>query len=224
MSEAGQQAAGGAPEFDSKQALKSVGVSIAVNGVAPFVLYKILVPYFPAGSVMPLLYAGAFPIVGLIVSFVRTRVVDAIAIIALFGIFYSVVSTLVAGELRLAMIIGATQGFVVAAVFLASALIDRPVLFFIARQFVAGNDPARRQRFAAVNAADGGRTFYVATMAWVAGLSAIAGVGLALAIALAPDTYLLVNNVIGTAITVALVVWTARFVRPRMTAAAARVA
>ena len=112
----------------------------------------------------------------------------------------------------------------VAGAFLASALIDRPVLFFITRQFVAGNDPVRRQRFAAVNAADGGRTFYIATMAWVTGLSVIAGIGLALAMTLAPDTYLLVNNVVGTAITIALVVWTARFVRPRMTAAAARLA
>lgn len=222
--EVGTQATAGAPEFDSKEALKSVAISIAVNGVAPFVLYKILVPYFPAGSVMPLLYASAFPIVGLAVSFVRTRVVDAIAIIALFGIFYTVVTTLVAGEVRLALILGATQSFVVAAVFFASALAGRPVLFFIVRQFVAGNDPSRRQRFAAVNAADHGRTFYIATMAWVVGLSVIAGIGLALAMTLAPDTYLLVNNIVGTAATVALVVWTTRFVRPRMTAAAARLA
>src|SRR6185295_11820493 len=106
----------GDPAFDPKTALRSVGISIFVNGVLPFAVYKILAPHFPSGSIIPLLYASAFPVIALTVGFIRTRIVDAIAIFALFGIVYSVATTLLAGEVRLALILGATQGFLIAGV------------------------------------------------------------------------------------------------------------
>src|SRR4051812_2720593 len=109
-----------AQTFDPKAVLGSVAISIIINGVLPFALYKILVPYFPSGSIMPLLYAGAFPIIGLGISLIRTRVVDVISIFALFGIAYSVATTVLAGQIRLAMILGSTQGFVIAAAFCVS--------------------------------------------------------------------------------------------------------
>ncbi len=206
--------------FDPKSAMRSVGISILVNGVLPFALYKILVPYFPSGSVMPLLYASAFPVIGLIVGLVRTRVVDAIAIFALFGIVYSVATTLLAGEVKLALILGSTQGFLIAGVFLASALIRRPIMFFMVRQFVAGNDLARRTRFAAVDQADRGRTFFIATMVWACAIALLGSMSLGLAFTLPPATYLLVNNIVNTAVNLILLVWTIRFVRGRMALAA----
>jgi hypothetical protein len=211
---------GPAQAFNPKAALGSVAVSIFVNGVLPFTLYKVLVPHFPAGSVMPLLYASAFPVLGLTANFIRTRTIDVIAIFALFGIVYSVTTSLLAGEVRRALILGATQGFLIAAVFFVSALARRPIIFFIARQFAAGNDPARRQNFAAVNEADGGRTMFIATMVWAAGILFLGATGLALAVVMEPASYLLVNNVVNTAVNIVLVVWSIRFIRPRLTRAA----
>lgn len=210
--------------FDPKSAMRSVGMSIFVNGVLPFLAYKILAPHFSAGSVMPLLYASIFPMVGLSAGFIRTRVVDAIAIFALFGIVYSVATMLLAGEVRLALVLGSTQGFLISAVFFVSALIGRPILFFMVRQFVAGNDRARRTQFAAVDKADGGRTFFVATMVWSVGIALLGAIALGLALTLSPATYLLANNIVNTAINVVLVVWTIRFVRGRLALAAARIA
>jgi hypothetical protein len=209
--------------FDPKSAIRSVGFSILVNGVLPFLLYKFLAPRFPSGSVMPLLYASVFPVLGLSIGFIRTRVVDAIAIFALFGIVYSVATMLLAGEVRLALILGSTQGFLISAVFLVSALISRPILFFMVRQFVAGNDLARRARFAAVDKADGGRTFFIATMVWSFGIAMLGAIALGLALTLSPATYLLVNNIVNTAINIVLLVWTIRFVRRRLALASARV-
>jgi hypothetical protein len=206
--------------FDPKTAMRSVGISIFVNGVLPFLLYKILAPHFASGSVMPLLYASVFPVVGLSVGFIRTRVVDAIAIFALFGIIYSVATMLLAGEVRLALILGSTQGFLISGVFFVSALIRRPILFFMVRQFVAGNDPARRVRFVAVDQADGGRTFFIATMVWSVGIALLGAIALGLALTLAPATYLLVNNIVNTAINVILLIWTIRFIRRRLALAA----
>ena len=206
--------------FDPKTAMRSVGISIFVNGVLPFLAYKILAPHFASGSIMPLLYASVFPVIGLSVGFMRTRIVDAIAIFALFGIIYSVATMLLAGEVRLALVLGSTQGFLISGVFFVSALIRRPILFFMVRQFVAGNDLARRMRFLAVDKADGGRTFFIATMVWSVGIALLGAIALGLALTLPPATYLLVNNIVNTAVNVVLLVWTIRFVRRRMTLAA----
>jgi|SRR5579871_254098 len=228
MSEAGLPAVEAAvvdhgTRFDPRKAFQSVAISILVSGVCPFILYKFLVPHYPNGSVMPLLWASGFPVLGLLASYLQTRAIDFIAVIALFSISYSVVATVIAGEIRLAMILGATQGFVIAAIFGISALIRRPVLFYITRQFVAGNDTAARERFNAVSHADGGRTFSIATAVWVMGIILMGIASIALAILLAPPTYLLLNNIINTAVNIVLVVWTIRFIRPRLTRVAERV-
>ena len=204
-------------EFDPRAALRSVGLSLTVSGILPFAIYKLLEPHFAQGSVKPLLFASAFPLIGLAYNYVRTRAVDAIAIIALFGISYSVVTTVLAGEVRMALILGATQGVVIALVFFLSALMGKPVLFFISRQFVAGNDPARRAGFAAVDEADGGRTFFIATMVWAVGVAFLTAVSLALAMTMEPATYLLVNNALNVAVNVVLLIWTIRFTRTRLT-------
>ncbi len=211
-----EQAAVEAP-MDPKAALRSVGLSIFVNGVLPFAVYKLLAPYFPPASILPLLYASVFPVAGLVVGLWRTRVIDAIAVFALFGIVYSISTMLIAGNVHLALILGSTQGFLISAVFFGSALIGRPVMFFMVRQFSAGNDAVRRAQFEAVNKADDGRTLFIATMVWGVGIAALGGLALLLAVTLQPATFLLVNNIVNTAVNLVLVGWTIRFVRGRFT-------
>lgn len=213
-----------APSFDSKAAIRSVAVSIVVNAVLPFVAYKVLAPHFTSGSIMPLLYASIFPVLGLAVSLIRTRSIDAIAIFAIFGIAYSIATTLLAGEVHLALIVGSTQGFIIAAVFFVSALIGRPVFFYMARQFVAGNDATARERFHAVHEADGKRTFFIATMVWAAAVALLGLLSLFLAFVLEPATYLLVNNGVNIAVNLVLVGWTIRFTRSRLEAVGERLA
>jgi len=218
-----EQAAVATP-FNPKDAFRSVIFSIFLNGVLPFALYKLLVPYFPHGSIMPLLYASAFPVIGLTVGFIRTRVVDAIAIFAIFGISWSIVSTLLAGEVRLALIWATLQGFVIAAAFAGSALIGRPIMFYLVRQFMAGSDPVQLERFAAIDKADGGRTFFIATMAWGLGIMIQTGVALVIAMTLEPATVLLANNVVNTAANIAMLAWSIRFIRTRLTKVGERLA
>jgi hypothetical protein len=218
-----EQAAVATP-FNPRDAFRSVIFSIFINGVLPFALYKLLVPYFPHGSVMPLLYASAFPVIGLVVGLVRTRTVDAIAIFAIFGISWSIVSTVLAGEVRLALIWGTLQGFVIAAAFAGSALIGRPIMFYLVRQFMAGNNAVERERFAALDKADEGRTFFIATMGWGVGIMVQTGIALIVAMTLEPASVLLVNNVVNTAANIALLAWSIRFIRSRLTKVGERLA
>jgi hypothetical protein len=143
---------------------------------------------------------------------------------AIFGIAYGVVTTLLAGEVHLALIVGSSQGVVIAALFFVSALVGRPLMFYMARQFVAGGDPAAQARFAAVHIADDGRTFFISTMVWAAATLLLSIVALVLAVILEPATYLLVNNVVNITINIVLVAWTIRFTRTRLTAVGERLA
>jgi hypothetical protein len=211
-----EQAAVATP-FQPKDAFRSVLFSIFINGVLPFAVYKLLVPYFPHGSILPLLCASVFPVIGLGVSLARTRTVDAIAIFAIFGLSWSIVSTLLAGEVHLALIWGTLQGFVIAAAFVGSALIGRPIMFYLVRQFMAGSDPVQREHFAALDKADGGRTFFIATMGWGVGILAQTGVSLVIAMTLEPATVLLLNNVVNTVANIAMLAWSIRFIRGRLT-------
>ncbi len=201
--------------FNPLHAIRSVGLSLFINGVCPYLLYRYLAPHYPAGSLMPLLYASIFPLSGLALNLVRTRTVDYIAAIALFEISYNIVTALLASTVRWALIFRSSEGFIVAAIFLVSVLIGRPIIFYISRQFAAGADPERQQVFAAIDAADKGRTCATATLVWVAGITCLTLFNLTLALNLAAANYLLFAQIANTSINVLLVIWTVRFVRIR---------
>ena len=157
-----------------------------------------------------------FPLFGLVFNLIRTRTVDYIALIALFEISYNSAAALLASTVRWGLIFRSSEGFIVAAVFLTSALIGRPIIFYIARQFAAGADPARRQGFAAAHAADKGRTFFIATLVWSISITLLTLLNLSLALTVAPANYLLFAQIASTTINVILVIWTIRFSSTRL--------
>ena len=202
--------------FNPLRAIGSVGLSLFINGVCPYLLYRQLEPHFPAGSLNPLLYASLFPLFGLAFNLLRTRTVDFIALIALFEISYNIAAALLASTVRWALIFRASEGFIIAGIFLVSALVGRPLIFYISRQFAAGADPEARRQFAALDAADKGRTFLIASLAWAVGIGLMTAFNLMLALTVAPADYLLAAQVASTTVNVVLVVWTIRFTSRRL--------
>src|SRR5271154_7201060 len=148
--------------FNPLHAIRSIGLSLFINGVCPYLLYRVLQPHYPDGSVVPLVYASVFPLVGLVLGLIRTRTVDFIAVLALFEISYNIVTALAASNVHWAIILRASEGFLVSGAFLVFTLIGHPPIRYIARQFAAGSDPVKRREFAAADAADKGRTFFIA--------------------------------------------------------------
>lgn len=202
--------------FNPLHAARSIGISLFVNGVCPYLLYRVLQPHYPSGSVMPLVYASIFPILGLVLGRIRTRTIDFIALLALFEISYNIATALAAPNVHWAIILRSSEGFLVAAIFLVLTLMGHPPIFYIARQFAAGHDPTRRQVFALVNAADKGRTFRFASFVWVAGILFQTSLNLVLALSVTPANYLLFAQFINVTINVLMVVWTIRFTTRRL--------
>jgi len=202
--------------FNRGPAIRSIGLSLFINGICPYLLYRYLAPHYPQGSLTPLVYASAFPVFGLILGYVRTRAIDFIALIALFEISFNVSAALVASTVRWALIARAMQGLLTASVFLISVAIGRPIIYFIARQFVTGGDPARMKIFASVNELDSGRTFRIATLAWGCGLVALSLINTGLALTLSPANYLLVSQFTSLTMNISLAIWTFRFTQARL--------
>ena len=202
--------------FRPAQAFRSFGSSFFVNGICPFLLYKYLEPKFPAGAVQPLLYASVFPVLGLLFGIVRKRIVDFIALIALFEISLNIGAIFVTPSIKWALVARSLNGLITATVFLISALLGRPIIFFISRQFVTAGDPQRIKGFNAVNAADHGRTFFFITIVWAVGIYSLSALNATLALTLAPATYLLVGQVTSMTVNISLIVWSIRYSRARL--------
>jgi hypothetical protein len=212
------QVAAGQSGFSRGDAFRAFGLSFFINGICPYLLYRYLEPKFPEGSLLPLLYASVFPLLGLAYGIVRKRMVDFIALIALFEISVNVTATLVASNIRYALVARSLTGFLTGTAFLVSVLIGRPIIHYIARQFAAGSDPARLQGFEAVTRAEGGSTFRIATLVWAFGIYGLSLVNVSLALNLAPANYLLVSQITSMTVNIALIVWSIRFSRRRLSA------
>jgi hypothetical protein len=201
--------------FSLRQAARSIGLSIFINGICPYILYRTLEPHYPEGSLTPLLYASVFPLFGLVFNFIRTRSVDFIAVIALFEITFNIISASIAPTIRWALIARSLQGLLTAALFITSALIGRPIIYYIARQFVVGANPQIAAGFEAANRMDNGRTFFLITMTWGCGIILQSSLSFLLAITLSPANYLLAGQVLSLTFNIVLIVWTIRFSRAR---------
>ena len=68
------------------QAFRSIGFSVVVNAVLPYLAYRLLEPRFPHASITPLLISTAFPLFGLVFAAARKSAADAIAIISLIEV------------------------------------------------------------------------------------------------------------------------------------------
>ena len=206
-----------APGFDRRGALESLGLSLMINALCPFLLYRVLQSHFPANSVMPLLYATIFPVIGLILGLLRKRTVDAIAIITMVGLTLHIVVTVLARDVGLALVIRSLDGALIGFAFVISALIGHPIILFVAKQIVAGGSSEQAASLARMIENDGARTFFTITMVWGICLTAMSGLHIVLALKLPPAEFLLVSPVVGVVTIVALLAWTGRYLARRRT-------
>jgi uncharacterized membrane protein len=199
------------------QILRSVGVSLAINGLCPFLLYTYLEPRFPKESVEPLLCASIFPVCGFLFAILKKRMVDVVAVVVLLGLATNIAMIFLTPSIKWALVARSLNGVVIATVLLISALIGKPLFLYAARQFVTAADPSRAAGFDAANAADGGRTFTRVTLTWAAGIYALCALNATIALTVQPATFLLASQITTNAGIVLLVVWTIRFTRARLT-------
>jgi hypothetical protein len=204
------------PGLSRAAPLRAIGFSLIVNALCPYLLFRVLEPRFPAGSILPLVYTTFFPIAGFLFGVLRKGMVDAIALIALGGIAIHLTFTILSPNIGTALVLRSFQGTVIGLCFLISAAIGRPVILYIARQFVTASGPERGARFDLAVTQDRARAFTVVTIIWGATLVVMSGVHISLAIRLPHDQFVLISPILGVATDLVLLTWSIRYTFRRM--------
>jgi hypothetical protein len=124
--------------------IRGVVPSLVIDGLLRDVLLTSYVPH--VSQVIALGLSATFPTVYGLVTIVRRRHLDIIGALVLVGIVVSIVATLVGGDPKLLLI---RESFITGAlgmVCLTSLVWPRPLMFYIGRQFSAGEEPAKIPR------------------------------------------------------------------------------
>ena len=194
------------------EAMRALFISLFINALCPYVLYRLLEPRFAPESLLPLALSGLFPLLGLVVGFATRRALDIIGLFALVEVSVAMVTTVMAHSASSALLGRALQNSVLSAIFFISVLLGRPIMLYVARQFVTGNNAGYRARFDQIaNRPDTKRVYKVMTLVWAAALLTKNIVGVPLALSLSTKQFLVASPAFNYGADIVLVWWSMRY-------------
>lgn len=131
---------------DHRPPWRSIATSLLFDAALPFASYHVLKGQ-GLSTVAALSLSGVFPAGGVALRFVRGRTVDGLGMVVLAVIALGAVTSLISGNARFVLVKESlfTGAFGVA--MLGSLFARRPLMFYFARRFRAGDDPEARRRW-----------------------------------------------------------------------------
>jgi uncharacterized membrane protein len=183
-----------------------VAPELFANFLAPYLVFQALDARFGdkwsliASALPPLLWSG--------IELVRTRRLDAISVTVVSGILLTVGATFMGGSARLIQIRDALVTGAIGVMFLATLVLEKPMIFYLARATMARNTVEGEREFEAMWLRPGvPRVFRVLTAVWGVGLILQTGVMCYLAWIWPINRYLLLSPYISYAIFGVLMAW-----------------
>jgi hypothetical protein len=171
-------------------------------------LYRLLEPHFPSGSLIPLAASGLLPLFGLTYGLIRQGSIDVIGFFAAEDIAVSLISLVLAHNATSALVGRSLQNAVLGVLFLGSVLIKRPIMLYVARQFVTGNEASGKARFDQMAAqSDAKRVYRTMTLVWSVALFAKSGMSIVIALTCSTTAYLMLSPVFAYGSDVLLIWW-----------------
>jgi hypothetical protein len=190
--------------------------NLVVDAALPWVMVQVLTRG-PGWSTAAAVAAGAvFPAVSVLVNFVRRRRVEWIGLIILVTMIGAIAIMLTTGNPRLVLLKPVPGAALFGLACLVSLPARRPLMFFVARQFTAGDDPAKRTAWdARIDSAGFRRAMRLLTLVWGLAFLAKTGLWTAAALLLPINAALIVIPALGFGVLGALFAWTIAFARRR---------
>jgi len=184
-----------------------------LNAVVPAVLYYLLTSN-GVSSFNALVAIAVFPLLGVIVGFVRTHHIDAIGALVLAFIVVGLVTSLISGDQRFLLLKESLITGLFGVVCLVSLLLPRPLMFYFGRSYNASGSREAGKRYDALWQYPRFREVNrILTIGWGCGYLAEAAVRVLLLVVLPITVFLAVSQVMALAVTVLLMVWTVRYAR-----------
>jgi hypothetical protein len=183
-------------------------LELAANLLLPWLAYRLALPHW--GEVGALYASAAPPLVWSLVEFIRSRRVDALSALVLFGIALSIVTFALGGSARILLVRESLAAGATGLLFLVSMFFDKPLIFYLARATVAREQDDGAQRFEAYwrENARLRASLRLMTLVWGAGLTLETLLRFWFAWNWPIERYLVVAPIIGYAIYGGLLAWT----------------
>ncbi|HUB95589.1 MAG TPA: VC0807 family protein [Stellaceae bacterium] len=198
--------------------------SFLISAAAPFVAV-IALEHLGVGSVGAVALAALIPVGSVVWSFLAQRRVDVIGAAVLVAMAGAIAVSLISGDPRYGIMKAAPAFGLWGIACLLSLPGERPLMFFVARHFSAGGDPAKVAAWNARLASPGFRhSMRVLTLVWGAATLAESVAGVASALFLPMRAALIAEPSVAMVTVAALLAWTTAYARGRETAQPAAVA
>ena len=133
------------PAISRSQLIRTALLSIFINAVCPLVAYNLLTPALP--EVEALTIAACIPLVDNLYSLAKNRRLDVFGVFMLLGFLVSIGLVLLGSDKRFILIKRSFLTGVLGLLMLGSLALPRPILFYFAANFTAGNSPQARAEF-----------------------------------------------------------------------------
>ena len=183
---------------------------LVANFLAPYLVYQALSGRF--GDVTALIASAMPPLLWSGYELIKTRRLDAISILVVAGILFTVAATAMGGSARLIQIRDALVTGAIGIMFLGSLALQKPMIFYLARATLARNTEAGARSFETLWLRPGVPfVFKLMTGVWGVGLVLQTALMCYLAWIWPIGRYLLISPFISYAIFGVLMVWSLWF-------------
>lgn len=171
-------------------------LQVLVNALLPLLIFDLWQKQL--GDVRALLASSIPPIAWSLVEFARHRKVDALSILALAGIALSMLAFIGTGGAKFLQLRETLVGGLIGLIFVGSALIRRPIMYYLARATMMRSNPAEAQELQNLRGnVYFERTMMVMTLVWGLGLLAHTSLNVLLVFTVSISTYLAISPFTG---------------------------
>jgi intracellular septation protein A len=194
-------------EFSFTQMIPTLVFDVAM----PIVAFNVLV-HCGVSTLWALVAGGLFPALNNLRVWIKSRRLEPLGIIVMSFLAVGTAASLISGSVFFALIkesfLTATFGFIC----LGSLMAERPLMFYINRQFVAGDDPIKLEwwnglwEFPHFRAAQ-----RLVTTVWGIAYIVEALVRVGFALVMSPAQVVAISPVMAFGVTIALIAWTRRY-------------
>jgi len=180
---------------------------LAVNIVLPLLIYHYAAPHFAERNA--LILSSIPPILWSVMELARFRRLDAVSLLAVIGIFLSLAAMTLGGNPRLLLARESLVTGIIGLLFLASLLLPRPLMFYLARSTMAKETAEASVRFESYWLKPRFvRSMYIMTWVWGLRLVFEAALRFWMAFAWPVEQFLAISPFISYGIYFSLMVWT----------------
>ena len=126
--------------FLKNKIFRSVATSIIINGLIPLLVYKVMLLYF--SSFVSLIAATTIPLFDSLYSILKLKKIDVFALLMLTGFTLGIIALFLGGNEKLILLRESFVSGILGLVFIASLFLSRPLIFYLAKRFMANGDSA----------------------------------------------------------------------------------